>query len=89
VSHSFALNANYPNPFNPSTLISYNLPEESNAHLVVYNLLGQQVATLVDGLQSAGEHSVTFDASGLSSGLYYYKLEAGKNVQVNKMMLLK
>ncbi|MBI1803971.1 MAG: T9SS type A sorting domain-containing protein, partial [Ignavibacteriae bacterium] len=87
VSHSFALNANYPNPFNPSTLISYNLPEESNAHLVVYNLLGQQVATLVNEVQSEGAHSVTFDASNLPSGVYYYRLEAAGLSQVQKMLL--
>ena len=89
VAQAFALNANYPNPFNPTTSISYTLPEDLHARLTVYNMLGEQVATLADEVQAAGLHQVTFNASNLASGLYYYRLEAGANVQVNKMMLLK
>ena len=87
--HSFALNANYPNPFNPSTLISYTLPEEAHAKLIVYDALGRQVATLADDVQAAGAHQVTFNAAGLSSGVYFYRLEAGKNININKMLLAK
>ena len=87
VAHTFALNANYPNPFNPSTVISFSLPTQSNTRLVVYNVIGQEVATLLNGMQSAGEHNVTFNASNLPSGVYYYKLEAAGTSQVQKMLL--
>ena len=86
---SFTLNANYPNPFNPSTKISYALPEEIYTKLVVYDALGRQVATLVDGVQTAGEHQATFNAAGLSSGVYFYRIEAGRNISFNKMLLTK
>jgi hypothetical protein len=86
---AFALRANYPNPFNPTTKISYSLPEELHATLTVYNMIGQQVAVLADEVQRAGEHVVTFDASNMASGMYYYRLQAGRNVQVNRMMLVK
>lgn len=87
VAHTFALNANYPNPFNPSTVISFSLPTESNTRLVVYNVIGQEVATLLNGMQTAGEHSVTFNASNLPSGIYYYKLDAAGISQIQKMVL--
>jgi DNA-binding NtrC family response regulator len=86
--------ANYPNPFNPSTTIRYALPEASKVSLVVYNLLGQQVRTLVSGSQSAGYHSVVWDgrdAAGrmAATGVYIYRLQAGGFVQVRKMLFAK
>jgi hypothetical protein len=86
---TFALHQNYPNPFNPSTTISYDLPVRSRVKLSIYNLLGQEVATLVNGEQEPGRYNVKFDASGLPSGIYFYRLEAGKFVDVKKMILVK
>lgn len=83
------LNQNYPNPFNPTTLIRYGLPEEANIRLEVYNVLGQRVATLVNGQQTAGYHSIQFDGSRLASGLYIYRLTTGNRVVSRKMMLIK
>ncbi|MBU1636114.1 T9SS type A sorting domain-containing protein [bacterium] len=85
----FALEQNYPNPFNPSTRIDFALPQQSNVRLTLFNTLGQQVAPIVQGTMEAGFHSVSFDASELSAGLYFYKLEAGSFIQTRKMMLLK
>jgi hypothetical protein len=84
-----ALMSNYPNPFNPSTTIKYQLPSETRVSLVVYSLLGQQVATLVDDMKPAGDHAVTFDASKFSSGLYLYQLKAGSFIQTRKMLMVK
>jgi hypothetical protein len=89
IQSNFEVSQNYPNPFNPSTVISYQLPVAGHVSLKVYNMLGQEVATLVDGVQDAGFKSVTFDASRLSSGVYFYRLQSGAFVQNNKMLLLK
>jgi hypothetical protein len=89
VPQEFALHQNYPNPFNPTTTISYGLPENVYVTLRVYNLLGQHVATLVDGKQSAGFYEIPFNASQLSSGIYLYHLSAGNYTTVRKMNLLK
>jgi photosystem II stability/assembly factor-like uncharacterized protein len=86
---SFELTQNYPNPFNPSTTIKYSVPTEGKVSLKVYNLLGEEVATLINQNQSAGTYSVSFDASSLSSGIYFYQLSSGNNVSVKKMMLVK
>jgi hypothetical protein len=86
---SFALHQNYPNPFNPATTIEYALPEGSNIKLKVFNSLGQEVATLINGYIQAGRHKVIFDAKSLSSGVYYYRIEAGSFVQVHKMILMR
>jgi len=85
----FALQQNFPNPFNPSTQIDFSIPQQSNVQLKVYNTLGQLVTTLVNGNLSAGSHSVTFDARNLASGLYIYRLTAGNFTNVKKMLLLK
>lgn len=89
LASEYVLSQNYPNPFNPSTTISFNLPQSGNVTLTVYNVLGQQVATLVNGALSAGTHSVPFDASRLASGVYVYELRAGSFVQQKRMMLVK
>jgi len=85
----FALSNNYPNPFNAQTVIKYQLPVSSTVKLEVYNLLGSKVATLVNGEQEAGYRSVTWDASTVSSGLYFYKLTAGDYTETMRMMLVK
>ncbi len=89
VPAKFALEQNYPNPFNPTTLIKYSIPQDQQVKLNVYNLLGQNVVSLVNGMQKAGEHEVTFDASNLASGVYFYKLEAGTRSSIKKMLLMK
>lgn len=89
VPAGFALEQNYPNPFNPSTNISYSIPVSGEVSLEVFNLQGQKVMTLFEGYQSAGAHKAVFDASNLASGVYVYRLVAGTNVQVRKMMLIK
>ncbi len=87
--NSFELVQNFPNPFNPTTIISYQLPANTLVTLKVYDVLGRFVNTLVEDRQTAGTHSVTFNASNLSSGVYFYRLTAGSNVQTKKLMLLK
>ncbi len=89
IPNEFSLSQNYPNPFNPSTQISYTLPEDKFVTLKVYNALGQQVAELVNEFNKAGNHSVSFDAANLSSGIYYYRIETGSQTLVRKMLLLK
>jgi len=83
------LSQNYPNPFNPVTEISFNLPEVVDVKLEIYNVLGQRVTTLVNGLTEAGIHSVTWDGSDVASGIYLYHLQAGNFVETKKMVLLK
>jgi hypothetical protein len=85
----FALLQNYPNPFNPTTTIRYTLPVRSQVTLRIYNALGQEIATLVDQVQDAGAKAVRFDASGLASGLYLYRLQAGSFVQTRSMVLMR
>jgi hypothetical protein len=85
----FSLYQNYPNPFNPSTVIAYDLPDERHVTLKVFNTLGQEVASLVDGMQPVGRYTVTFDARKLASGLYIYRLTAGDNISIKKMSLVK
>jgi len=86
---AYSLSQNYPNPFNATTTIKYQLPAEGDVKLEVYNLFGQKVATLVDGKQQAGYRSVNWDASEISSGLYFYKLTVGDFTETRRMMLVK
>ncbi len=85
----FTLSQNYPNPFNPTTEIVYSLPSRANVSLRVYNVLGQGVATLYSGMQTAGRHIAKFNGDGLTSGIYFYRLDAGNFFAVKKMLLLK
>ncbi len=89
VPEEFALHQNYPNPFNPSTTISYQLPISSHVSLKVYDVLGNEVATLVDGTKEAGYYQTNFDASFLASGMYIYRLTANGNILTRKMQLIK
>jgi hypothetical protein len=85
----FSLEQNYPNPFNPSTTIRYGLPNRSHVTLSVYNTLGQQVVQLVNGEMEAGFHEVRFNGEGLSSGVYFYRIQAGAYVETKKLILTK
>lgn len=85
----FTLEQNYPNPFNPATVIEFQLPHNSTVELSVYNMIGQRVATLVNEQLQSGRHEVVFDASGLSSGIYFYRLNAGSTQLTRKMTLVK
>ena len=89
VVSNFELYQNYPNPFNPSTQIKFALAEQSQVTLRVYNILGKEIATLVNDVKGAGIHEVNFDGTGLASGVYFYTLQAGKFSQTNKMILIK
>ncbi|MCW8818105.1 MAG: Omp28-related outer membrane protein [Ignavibacteriaceae bacterium] len=86
---SFNLSQNYPNPFNPTTTITYSIPKESQVNLKIYDVMGREVAVLVNGKQQAGAYEVKFDAASLASGTYFYKLTAGDFISVKKMALLK
>jgi hypothetical protein len=86
---TFALEQNYPNPFNPSTSIQYRVSNNSQVSIKVYDVLGNEVATLVNEQKPVGTYEVKFNAAGLSSGIYLYKLQAGSMVETKKMLLLK
>jgi hypothetical protein len=85
----YRLDQAYPNPFNPTTVIPFALKETVHTRLAVYNVLGQQVAVLVDGVMSAGEHRAMLNGRDLASGVYFYRLEAGSFIQARKVVLLK
>jgi hypothetical protein len=86
---TFMLSQNYPNPFNPSTMITFDIPERSLVALVVYDLLGREVATLVRGEMNAGHYETRFDGGGRATGVYFYRLESGGHSLVRKMLLMK
>jgi len=79
----------YPNPFNPTTTLSFVLPEAGEVLLAVYDITGREVASLVNGHISSGEHSVVWDANGMSSGIYFARLESGKTQMTQKLLLIK
>ena len=87
--NEYSLHQNYPNPFNPTTVMSYQLPATGPVTLRVYDVLGKEVATLVEGVQSAGMHSVRFDGSSIQSGIYFYRLQTGEFIETKKLVLLK
>jgi len=88
-THSNSISQNYPNPFNPTTKISYSISASNNVKIVIYDLLGREVATLVNTYQEAGEYTVDFDASNLSSGIYIYKMESGDFKDIKRMLVVK
>ena len=85
----YDLAQNFPNPFNPSTVIAYSIPASSNVIVTVYNVLGELIRTLVNENQEAGIYKVNFDAGSLSNGVYFYKIQAGNFASTKKMLLLK
>jgi hypothetical protein len=85
----FYINQNYPNPFNPVTVITFNLPEEGNTELIIYDVLGSKITTLFNEIRPAGLHRVDFDGSGLSSGIYFYRVNYKDHSLVRKMLLVK
>jgi endo-1,4-beta-xylanase len=89
VPGAYSLSQNYPNPFNPSTMIRYSIPKSEFVRLIIYNVMGQKVALLINKERPAGTYEINFNASGLACGIYFYRIEAGSYVQVKKMVLLK
>jgi len=89
VPQTYSLNQNYPNPFNPTTTIRYNIPKSENVRISVYNVLGQEVAVLLNEKVNAGNHTVEFKAANLSSGIYIYRMEAGSFTSYKKMIIMK
>jgi hypothetical protein len=89
VPREFRLDQNYPNPFNPSTTIRFALPLSEYVTLTVYDLMGRKVATLIDDSFEPGEYAVVFDAAGIASGMYIYRIQAGAQVTTRRMILLK
>jgi hypothetical protein len=89
VHASYTLSQNFPNPFNPSTTIKFELPKASEVRLNVYDLLGREASVLVNDRRDAGVYEVKFDATGLSSGVYFYRIQAGDFIQTKRLLLLK
>jgi hypothetical protein len=89
IPDDYALLQNFPNPFNPATEIAFGLPQACRVELVVYNIAGQLVETLVSGHMDAGWHTFTWDGAGFASGIYLYRLQAGEYAKSQKMILLK
>lgn len=86
---SFALSQNYPNPFNPATYIQYSVPYYTNVTIEIFDVIGRRISTLLNEQQNAGSYNVVFDGSKINSGIYFYKITAGKFVQIKKMILMK
>lgn len=89
IPENISLSQNYPNPFNPATTIEYSIPQAGLVTIKIYDILGREVTNLVNEEKLAGNHKVNFNASGLSSGIYFYKLQAGSYIETKKMLLLK
>jgi probable HAF family extracellular repeat protein len=87
--NTFSLYQNYPNPFNPVTRIRYEVPTSVHVTIIIYNIVGQKIATLVDEYKSSGRYEQTWNAAGLSSGIYFYRIQAGSSVTTKKMILMK
>lgn len=89
IDEDFALYQNYSNPFNPSTTISFTLPQAGNVELTLFDAVGREIEEITNKEFSVGTHSINYNAGNLSSGVYFYRITAGTFTQVNKMMLLK
>jgi hypothetical protein len=89
IADKFSLSQNYPNPFNPMTTIRYSLPKKSQVKILIFDILGKKVKTILDEYKSAGHHQVTFNAGSLTSGVYFYKIEADGFTEIKKMVLMK
>ncbi|MBS1518938.1 MAG: T9SS type A sorting domain-containing protein [Bacteroidetes bacterium] len=89
IPDSYELSQNYPNPFNPSTHIKYQIPKDGKVKLIIYNVLGKEILTLVDKFQQAGRYEINFNAVNLSSGIYFYRFESGDFTDLKRMILLK
>ena len=89
IPSSFVLSQNYPNPFNPSTTISYSLPQSGFVQLKVYDMLGREVTTLVNKEQTSGNYKIEFNASNLTSGVYFYRLQSGSFAETKKLIFLR
>jgi hypothetical protein len=85
----FALMQNYPNPFNPSTTIRYDVPKETNVTLKIYDIMGREVAELVNQRHDAGAYQIAWNANGMTSGVYFYRISAGDFTSVRKLILMK
>jgi len=89
MDYDYKLSQNFPKPFNPTTTIKYSLPEQQFVSLKIFDILGREVATLVNENKSAGNYEMNFDANNLSSGVYFYRLHAGSFIETKKMLLMK
>ena len=89
MDYDYKLSQNFPNPFNPTTSIKYSLPEQQFVSVKVFDILGREVASLVNEIKPAGNYEVNFDASNLSSGVYFYQLRAGSFTATGKLILMK
>nr|MCU0405834.1 T9SS type A sorting domain-containing protein [Ignavibacteriaceae bacterium] len=89
IPENISLSQNYPNPFNPSTRIEYSIPQSGLVTIKIYDILGREVATLVNEEKQRGVYSISFDATGLSSGIYFYRIQFENFVQTKKLTLLK